>query len=126
MRIILTLLLFIVLTCKGQGLKISDKDLHFLVNSHGVPMIGITMFQKGYTQAESIVVPVVLMTIVSVGKEIYDMHHGGIFSIDDLIADAKGIVTGAFITLVVNGLIVHFRGIREAERARKFYNPLEI
>lgn len=102
----------------------SDKYLHFLINSHGVPSIGITMHQFGYSQAQCIIIPSAIMAAVSFGKEVRDKQSGGIFSWKDIDADMRGLITGAFITLAVNGVQQHIQDKRVADRAYQFYNPI--
>ncbi len=122
MKTITILLMLITFKVVAQP----DKVAHFLVNSHGVPLIGITAFQYGYSQPKSILLGASVMTAVSLGKEVSDKQRGGIFSWSDISYDARGIITGAFITLVVNGLIQHFRDIRAVEKAYRNYKPVEF
>lgn len=120
------LIFFLLIACNLKAQKIDDKALHFLVNSHGVPLIGITAFQYGYSQPKSILLGASVMTAVSFGKEIADKQRGGRFSWEDIQYDGRGIVAGAFITLVVNGLIQHFRDNRAVEKAYRNYKPVEF
>lgn len=119
-------LLFVLLSWTASSQKFDDKAAHFLVNSHGVPLIGITAFQYGYSQPKSILLGASVMTAVSLGKEVADKQRGGRFSWEDISYDARGIVAGAFITLVVNGLIQHYRDNRAAEKAYRNYKPVQF
>lgn len=122
MKTLIILIILGALSVKAQ----KDQALHFLVNSHGVPAMGITMYQFGYSQPKSILIPMAVMSGISIAKEISDKQRGGIFSKPDLISDAKGVITGAFITLVVNGLIQHVRDNRAVKHAYRNYKPVEF
>lgn len=121
-KTLLTIFTLITVSVNAQ----KDQVFHFLVNSHGVPAIGITMYQMGYNQAKSIFIPAAVMGGISLAKEISDKQRGGIISKPDLFADARGIVAGAFITMVVNGLIQHVRDNRAVKHAYRNYKPVEF
>lgn len=116
------ILLLISLNLQSQ----IDKELHFLANSNGAPLIGVTAYNLGLTQIQALTLSGVSMTAISFGKEIRDKESGSRFGWDDIIADGQGLVVGLFITLVINGVTQHIRDQRAAKKAYENYRKIEL
>lgn len=115
-------MLFITFNLQSQ----IDKQLHFLANSNGAPLIGVTAYNLGLTQIQALTLSAISMTIIDFSKEISDKQRGGEFSWTDINADGKGLVTGLFITLVINGITQHIRDKRTAKKAYENYKKMEL
>lgn len=68
---------------------IGDKNLHALVNTIIVVLVGLLL---------NPIAGVILAAIISIAKEIYDKKTTG-FDYQDLIADSIGILLGLFILI---------------------------
>lgn len=68
---------------------IGDKNLHALVNTIIVLLVGLLL---------NPIVGVIIAAIISIAKEIYDKKTTG-FDYQDLIADSIGILLGLFILI---------------------------
>lgn len=68
---------------------IGDKNLHALVNTIIVLLVGLLL---------NPITGVIIATIISIAKEIYDKKTTG-FDYQDLIADSIGILLGLFILI---------------------------